>query len=173
MYGMIHVVQYKWLQEYLGILHNYYWYASNKITQEQDLLLDSMHEIVDYRQRRMHSHRRSCGGNFRKMVEYTDGKPFISKINAIRHPIVYLYRSRQRNDKCRFDMNEVTYQREFNYCFNCGTRTASIDISKDEGHCCLSFKTAEAAGAIDVINDSHDIKFLMNLMPIYHNIQLL
>ena len=125
-----------------------------------------MYEIVDYRQRRMHSHRKSCSGNFRKMIEYTDGKPFISKINKIRHPIVYLYRSRRSTDKCRFDINKVAYQREFNYCFNCGTRTASIDISNDEGYCCLSFKTAEIAGAIEVTSDSNDRKFLINLMPI-------
>ena len=101
----------------------------------------------------MHSHRRSCGGNFRKMVEYTDGKPYIGKINEIRHPIVYLYRSRRSKD-----MNKISYQREFNYCFNCGIRH-SIDISNDESHCYLPLRKQRPTGAIEVTNDGNDRQF--------------
>jgi hypothetical protein len=63
--GMIHIVHYKSLQEYLNLLRNYYWSTSNRIIQEQNSLLIYIHEVVEYRQRRMHSHRKSCSVNLK------------------------------------------------------------------------------------------------------------
>lgn len=80
--------------------------------------------------------------------------------------LIHLRQSRPSTDKCRFDKNKVACQREFNYCFNCGTRSASINISNDEGRWCLYFKTAEAPGVIEFANYSNDRKFLINLVPI-------
>lgn len=164
-YGMIHIVSYQSLPEYLNLIRNYYWFASNKIMQDQDSLLLSIYEIVEYRQRRMHAHRNSCMPNFRKIIEYTDGKPFVGKINEIRNPMFYLYRSKLSTAKCRYDMNRVTYAREFNYCFNCGRRNTPTNTSNDESYCCMYFNTAKNTGAIEVIKDKSTPTYLINLVP--------
>jgi hypothetical protein len=164
-HGMIHIVSYQSLPEYLNLIRNYYWFASNRIIQEQDSLLDSISKIVEYRQRLTHAHRNSCIPNFRKIIEYTNGKPFVGKINEIRNPIFYLYRSKRSTDKCTYDMNRVTYAREFNYCFNCGRRNTSTNTSNDESYCCMSFNTGRNTGAIEVIKDKNTTKFLINLVP--------
>jgi hypothetical protein len=163
--GMIHIVSYKSLPEYLNLICNYYWFASNKMMQDQDSLLVSISEIVDYRQRRMHAHRNSCMSNFRKIIEYTHGKPFVGKINEIRNPMFYLYKSKLSTAKCRYDMNRVPYTREFNYCFNCGRRNTPANTSNDESYCCMSFNTAKNTGAIEVVKNKSTPKYLINLVP--------
>lgn len=165
MQGMIHVVSYKYLQEYLNLLHNYYWFASSRMIKEQDSLLALVYEIVEYTQRRMHRHRSNCNGNFQKIIEYTDGKPFVGKLNDVRNPIVYLYRSKDSTDECKYDMNKVDYERGISYCFNCGKRISLAASSNKKDYCCISFKTSQESGAVEVVKINNEEKFLLNLLP--------
>jgi len=95
MQGMIHIVSYESLPEYLNLLHNYYWFASPRMVKEQGSLLTLVYDIVEYTQRRMHGHRSNCDCNFRKLIEYTNG-PFVGKLNDIRSPIVCLYKKKHQ-----------------------------------------------------------------------------
>lgn len=126
MQGMVHVVLYNSLPEYLKLLYDYYWFASSRMIKDQDSLLEDVHEIVEYTQRRMHGHRSSCNGNFRKIIEYTNGNPFVGRLNDVRNPIVYLYRKRRSTEKCKYAMNKADYEKRFSYCFNCGKNVQSI-----------------------------------------------
>jgi hypothetical protein len=143
MQGMVHIVSYKSLPEYLKLLYDYYWFASSKMIKDQDSLLEEVYEIVEYMQRLMHGHRSNCNGNFRKIIEYTNGKPFVGKLNDVRNPIVYLHRRKKVSGKCKYDMRKAEYQREFNYCFNCVKRTSPSTTSYGEDYCCISFKTSQ------------------------------
>ena len=69
------------------------------------------------------------------------------------------------SDECKFDMNKAEYQREFNYCFNCGRRIDPSTTYDNEGYCCISFKTSQENGAIEVLKHSSKHEFLLNLLP--------
>ena len=124
-------------------------------------------------QRRMHGHRSNCNGNFRKIIEYTNGKPFVGKLNDVRNPIVYLHRRKKVSGECKYDMSKAEYQREFNYCFNCGKRTSPSTTSYGEDYCCISFKTSQENGAIEVLKDNNKQKFLLNLLPTLQSTEFL
>jgi hypothetical protein len=113
----------------------------------------------------MPGHRSNCNGNFRRIIESTDGKPFVGKLNDIRNPIVYLYRVKNSTDECRLDVSKGGYQREIKYCFNCGTKIKTIIPSNKEDYCCMSFKTSQENGAIEVAENNNEQKFLLNLLP--------
>lgn len=132
---------------------------------DQDSLLNEVYEIVEYTQRRMHGHRSSCNGNFRKIIEYTDGKPFVGKLNDVRDPTVYLYRRKNISDECKYDIDKAEYQREFNYCFNCGKKVEPSTTYDSKGYCCISFKTSQENGAIEELRHNSKPKFLLNLLP--------
>lgn len=173
MQGMVHVVSYKSLPEYLKLLYNYYWFASSRMINDQDSLLKEVYEIVEYMQRRMHGHRSNCNGNFRKIIEYTNGKPFVGKLNDVRNPLVYLYRRKKVSDECKYDMIKAEYQREFKYCFNCGKRINPSTTSDGEDYCCISFKTSQDNGAIEVLKDNNKQRFLLNLIPTLQSTEFL
>lgn len=164
-HGMIHIVSYKFLPEYLKLLHNYYWFASSRMIKEQASLLAIAYEITEYTQRRMHGHRTNCNGNFRKIIEYTNGKPFVGKLNDIRNPIVYLYKSKNSSNECIYGMNKVDYERDFSYCFNCGRRVSQEASSNKDDYCCISFKTSQESGAIEVVKNNNEQKLTLNLLP--------
>jgi hypothetical protein len=173
MQGMVHVVSYKSLPEYLKLLHDYYWFASSRMIKDQDSLLEEVYEIVEYTQRRMHGHRSNCNNNFRKIIEYTTGKPFVGKLNNVRNPIVYLYRRKKVSDECKYDMSKAEYQREFNYCFNCGTRISPSNTSYGDDFCCVSFKTSHENGAVEVLKHNNEQRLLLNLLPMSKSTEFL
>ncbi len=164
MQGMIHIVSYEFLPEYLNLLYNYYWFASSRMVKEQDSLLALVFETVEYTQRRMHTHRSSCNSKFRKLIEYTNGKPLAGKLNDIRSPIVCLYRKKHSTHERKYNMNKVNYERDFSYCFNCGSRVDQITASK-ENYCCISLKTAQESGAVEIVENNNEQRFLLNLLP--------
>ena len=69
------------------------------------------------------------------------------------------------SDECKFDMNKAEYQREFNYCFNCGRRIDPSTTYDNEGYCCISFRTSQENGAIEVLKHNSKQEFLLNLLP--------
>jgi hypothetical protein len=62
-------------------------------------------------------------------------------------------------------MNQVSYEKDFNYCFNCGSKVDLTKTSNNENYCCISFRTVQESGAVETEENNNGRRFLLNLLP--------
>lgn len=162
--GMIHIVSFHFLDEYLGLLESYYMKRASKMLRDQESLMDKVYLMVTFLQKRIGNHLGSCAGRFQKLLEYTEGKPLEMRLSEIKLPEIYLRRNVDQENQ---GSNRNEYESEINNCMNCGTEVTVIP--NPEEMCCCSILTEQVSSRTVKVSIDSTIsalhRFYINVLP--------